>query len=341
MNHVAIDLGGRKSQVCVRDERGEIIEERAELTGRLGDYLRNQAPSVVILETCSEAFHVADLARAAGHKPIVVAATLVRSLGVGARRVKTDRRDAQILSEVSSRVDLSSVHIPSPEARRYKTVCSMREGLVCSRTLLINTVRGWLRAQGIRIRSGQAETFATRVYEKLTEVPRFLERQLRAILCLNESIEDADEELAELAQTNAVCRRLMTIPGIGPVTSLRFAAALDEVGRFESAHKVEAYLGLVPGENSSGERQRRTAITKAGAPGLRCALIQAAWCARRARGDHPMVEWSLEVERRRGKRVAITALARKLAGIMFAIWRDGSVYDPGLGAKAVASIATA
>ena len=112
MNHVAIDLGGRKSQVCVRDERGEIVEERVELTGRLGDSLRKQAPSVVILETCSEAFHVADLARAAGHKPIVVAATLVRSLGAGARRVKTDRRDAQILSEVSSRVDLSSVHIP-------------------------------------------------------------------------------------------------------------------------------------------------------------------------------------------------------------------------------------
>ncbi len=118
MNHVAIDLGGRKSQVCVRDERGEIVEERVE-----------QEPSVVILETCSEAFHVADLARAAGHEPIVVAATLVRSLGVGARRVKTDRRDAQILSEVSSRVDLSSVHIPSPEARREKTVCSMREGI--------------------------------------------------------------------------------------------------------------------------------------------------------------------------------------------------------------------
>ena len=74
---------------------------------------------------------------------------------------------------------------------------------------------------------------------------------------------------------------------------------------------------------------------------MRYALIQAAWCARRARGHHPMVEWSLELERRRGKVVAITALARKLAGIMFAVWRDGSVYDPGLGAKAVASMATA
>src|SRR5262249_52584635 len=158
MNPVAIDLGGRKSQVCVRDERGEIVEERVELTGRLGDFLRGQAPSVAILETCSEAFHVADLARAAGEKPIVVAATLVRSLGGGARRINTDRRDAQLLSEVSSRVDLSSVHIPSPEARREKTGCSIREGLVGLRTLLINTAPASLRAPGVPIPTAPAQT---------------------------------------------------------------------------------------------------------------------------------------------------------------------------------------
>jgi transposase len=332
VNHLAIDLGGRKSQICLRDERGNILEEREELTVRLGRYLESQPPSVVVVETCSEAFHVADLAKGFGHKPIVVAATLVRSLGVGANGIKNDKRDARILSEVSCRIDLPSVHVPSSQSREYKTLCSMREGLVHARTLLINTIRGWLRAQAVRLPSGHTETFAKRVYEKMTEVPSFLERQLRAILALDEQIKDADQELARIAKGDATCRRLMSIPGVGPVTSMRFVAALDEIERFDSAHKVAAYLGLVPGENSSGDRHRRTSITKSGSPGLRHALVQAAWAARRARGSHPMIEWSLEVERRRGKRVAITALARKLAGIMFAVWRDGSIYDARLGA---------
>jgi len=106
-----------------------------------------------------------------------------------------------------------------------------------------------------------------------------------------------------------------------------FRSALDEVTRFPSAHAVESYIGLVPGEHSSGERQRRTAITKAGPASLRWALVQAAWSAMRTRKTDPMVRWAREVERRRGRFVAIVALARKLTGILFAIWRDGTVYD--------------
>ena len=102
---------------------------------------------------------MADAARAAGHEVRVVPATLAPTLGVGARRMKTDRRDAQVLSEVSCRIDLPSVHIPSAAARAAKTLCGMRDGLVRSRTLLLNTVRGWLRTQGRRLASGSVLTF--------------------------------------------------------------------------------------------------------------------------------------------------------------------------------------
>jgi hypothetical protein len=97
--------------------------------------------------------------------------------------------------------------------------------------------------------------------------------------------------------------------------------------RFAGAHRVESYLGLTPGENSSSERQQRTSLTKAGAPRVRWALTQAAWSARRNRRKDPMVLWSIQVEQRRVQRVAIMALVRKLAGILYAIWRDGSTYD--------------
>jgi transposase len=120
----------------------------------------------------------------------------------------------------------------------------------------------------------------------------------------------------------------MTVPGVGPVTAVRFVAGLDDVQRFKSAHHVASYVGLVPGERSSSDRERRTGITKAGSTALRRVRIMAAWCARRARRKDAMQRWADEVERRRGKFVAICALGRKLAGMLYAIWRDGTVYDP-------------
>jgi transposase len=122
VEHLAIDLGGKESQICVRSGTGEIIKEQRCSTTALGGYLASRPRSRVILETCSEAFAVADVALAAGHEVRVVPATLVRSLGVGARRLKTDRRDARILSEVSCRIDLPSVHVPSRESRERKTM---------------------------------------------------------------------------------------------------------------------------------------------------------------------------------------------------------------------------
>ncbi len=87
-------------------------------------------------------------------------------------------------------------------------------------------------------------------------------------------------------------------------------------------------------ERSSGDRKRITSITKAGSPKMRWALIQSCWVARRWAREDPMVQWALAIERRRGKKVAMVALARKMAGILFAIWRDGTTYDPSRGATA-------
>lgn len=329
MEHVAIDLGGRESQICVRDGAGVLIKERRWPTGDLRRFLADQPRSRVVVETCAEAFAVADMALELGHEVRVVPATLVRSLGVGARGTKTDRRDAQILSEVSCRIDLPSVHVPSALSRRRKTICGMREALVNARTMLLNNVHGWLRGQGQGpLRSGTPETFAQRVKTHVAEeLPSYVTRQLVVIEHMNLQIKEADEDLARLAAKDDECRRLMTIPGVGPVTALRVVAAIDEVGRFEGAHKVEAYLGLVPGEHSSSERRHRTSITKAGSPGVRRALVQGAWAARRTRGNHPMVIWSLEVEKRRGRRVAVIALARKMVGVMYALLRDGTRYQ--------------
>jgi transposase len=267
----------------------------------------------------------------------VVPATIVRALGVGARRIKTDRRDAQVLSEVSSRIDLKGVHVPSVQSRERKSICVARDALVASRTQLVNTVRGWLRGSATRPRGGATETFVRRVRAAVDAIPAHIEALLEVISTLTDKIDELTEALADVAKADSTCRLLMSVPGVGPVTSVRFVSQLDDVRRFSSASKVQAYLGLTPGENSSSERVQRTGITKAGCVALRWTLVQAAHVMKRYRPNDPMVQWALGIQARRGKQIAIVALARKLAGVLFAMWRDGVVYEPSRAARATST----
>ncbi len=329
MDHCAIDLGGRKSQVCIRNTDGKVVHEARWDTASLPEYLRQLPRCRVILETCAEAFRIADAAKAAGHEVRVVPGTLVRMLGVGERRTKTDRRDAQALSEASCRLDLPSVHIPSQRAREWKSMCGMHDALVASRTKLVNTLRGWLRGQGKRVESGSTETFALRM-SKLGELPDYVQAQVNALAELNEEVKRCQKRIERAAKADPVCQRLMTTPGVGESTAVRFVAAIDEIGRFESASKVAGYLGLTPGENSSSERVQRTGITKAGPADVRWVLVQAAWVLRyctRNPEAMPLKLWAAEIEKRRGTQIATVALARKLACILYALWRDGTTYE--------------
>ena len=326
MDHIAIDWGGSESQICVRSADEEIIDSRRIRTARLGEYLAKRRPGRVIIESCAQAFSIADQARACGHQVRVVPSTLAPSLGVGEHGIKNDRRDSELLSRVSCRVDLQSVHIPSLEARERKAMCTARDALMRSRTMLINSVRGWLRSDGRNVRA-TPESFPARVRAAYQPLPSYVEALLTVLDSLNAQIRVADREVMALARNDELCRRLMTVPGVGPVTAVRFKAALDDASRFPNAHAVESYLGLVPGEYASSDSKHRLGITKAGARALRTNLVQAAWAARRCKLDSPMVQWSREVEKRRGKNIAVVALARKIAGILFAMWRDGTVFD--------------
>jgi len=120
----------------------------------------------------------------------------------------------------------------------------------------------------------------------------------------------------------------MSAPGVGPVTALAFVAALDEVTRFSSAHQVGSYLGLVPSEYSSGDRQHRGRITKRGNSRMRSLLVEAGWRIMRSRRSEcaAMRAWAMQIAARRGKRIAVVALARRLSGILYAMWRDGNEY---------------
>jgi len=337
MEHIAIDLGSRESQVCVRDAQGSILLERKVPTDGLPSYLSKRPHSRVILETCAEAFFVADAASALGHEVRVVPATLVRQLGVGERGIKTDQRDARKLSEVSTRIELPSVHVPSELSRERKRLCNSRSALLQSRVQLTNYVRGQLRAHALVLRKRNPETFPARVRELLLGhsggVAAHLERVLLVLESLNAQLKQADRELLELAEQDPLCQRLMAVPGVGPVIALRFVAVVGQPERFCNAHERMSYVGLTPGEHSSSLRTHRTSITKAGASDLRHALVQGCWSMLRSKPNEPMVRWALSLAARRNRQIAVVALARKLVGILWVLWRDAATYRPELAAQ--------
>ncbi len=148
-----------------------------------------------------------------------------------------------------------------------------------------------------------------------------------------------EQQLTALAQRDAIIGLCATVPGVGLIVACTFVAVIDEARRFHNAHAVGAYLGLVPGEATTGGpgKRRLGSITKQGNTMARVMLVQAAWLILRSRDTtDPLRRWADNLVEKRGKRIAVVALARKLAGVLWAMWRDGTVYDRATNAAASA-----
>jgi len=146
---------------------------------------------------------------------------------------------------------------------------------------------------------------------------------------ITEQLAAADRRITALMYADPAVALLATTPSIGALTASAIVATIDDVTRFTSAHQFEAFLGLVPSERSSGEQRRVGRITKMGNARARYLLVEAAWRILRSKGADTAAlrAWALGIAARRGKRIAVVALARRLAGILSAMWRDGRAYD--------------
>lgn len=332
MHHIGIDLGKTSSQVCILTEEGELIERRITTTRQSFTHLLGERePARILLEASTESEWVAQYLETLGHQVVVADPNFAPMYAQRSRRVKTDRRDARALAEACRLGAYREAHRPSEKQRQLKRLLNVRESLVRTRARLICAVRTHLRAEGIAAARTDAARFAARVarLELSAELGAALRPLLEMLTPLNEQIKHLDRELEELSTKDQVVHRLSTVPGVGVVTATSFVATLDEVERFSSAKQVRSYLGLVPSEKSSGEQQRRGRLTKAGSRRMRYLLVEAAWACWRWKqpGTESLREWVEAIARRRGRKVAAVALARKLAGLLYAIWRDGTEFD--------------
>ena len=328
---VALDLGLNK--ICLSEARDGKVVHRAtvrkveELLPLLGP---ETAPARVAIEACREAWAIHDRLREWGKEPCLVDTTRSRQIGIGQHGRKSDRLDADHLAVALDQERLPVAHLLSPARRELRHHLGVRRMLVESRAQMVTTIRGIVRAQGERLPSCEVESFVAIVRKTpLSEATRMLIEPALAVLePLEVQVVVVERKLEQLCVREPVVQQLCTAPGVSLVVAAAFVSVIDQARRFKHAHEVESYLGLVPSEDTTGGRQRLGRITKAGNPYLRALLVQAAWGVLRLRDPNdPLKKWGEAIVARRGKRVAVVAVARRLAGVLWAMWRKDTVYD--------------
>jgi transposase len=279
MDTIGLDLHKRESQLCILAEDGiherRIVTSRERFTAVLG----NRPGARILIEASTESEWVAQHLESLGHEVVVADPNYAPMYATRSRRVKTDKRDARTLAEALKLGAYRSAHRVSAERRHTRAELAVREALVRTRTRYISLAKALVRRDGLRVAGSEAESVARRISE--LDLSDTLAAELtplfQVLSPINEQIDAADRRITHLSKNDPEVVLLTTAPSIGPVTASAVVATVDDISRFQSAHQFEAFLGLVPGERSSGEKRRIGKITKAGNSRVRYLLVEAAW----------------------------------------------------------------
>jgi transposase len=335
MEYGAIDLHQRRSQIRIIDEQESVVLDRRIDTTReeFDRVCADRSRMRILLESSTESEWVAQHLERLGHEVIVADPNYAAMYGSRSRKVKTDKRDVAALTIACRRGIYRAAHRASTAARTLRQTMRVRRQLVQMRSGLISLLRAVLRQEGIRLPAGTAE----RVLQRLdpvavpSTVTAVLE-PLRAVLSqLTTTLTTTDRAMDARAAADPVAARLMTAPGVGPILALTFHGVMDKPQRFGGdAARASAFVGLVPSEDSSAERQHKGHITKCGPGDLRALLVQSSWVSWRGRSaaGAEWRTWAQTLAARRGRRIAIVALARRLTRVLYAMWRDQTEFAP-------------
>lgn len=332
MTTIGLDLHKRESQLCIRHLDGRIEERRINTSRERFTAVFGALPGGrVLLESSTESEWVARHLEQLGFEVIVADPNFAPMYATRRRRTKTDRRDARALMEACRLGVYRSAHRLSDARRHIRAELAVREALVRTRTRYIGLAKALVRRDGLRVPGSTSERVVDRIsaLDLSPQLSAELDPLFHVLAPINEQIALADRRIGALEDSDPAVALLATAPGVGPLTASAVVAVIDDIARFESAHHFEAFLGLVPGELSSGEKRRIGRITKAGNSRVRYLIVEAAWRILRSRRDDTAAlrAWALQIAERRGKRIAVVALARRLAGILYAMWRDGQPFD--------------
>lgn len=323
---VGLDLAKHVFQVHCIDGDGRVALNRALRRREVLAFFGRLPPCLVGMEACGSAHHWGRELAALGHRVKLMPPAYVKPY---VRRQKNDAADAEAICEAVTRPSMRFVQIRSIENQAVLMRHRMRELLVGQRTQLLNALRGHLAEVGVIAAqgAGNARALAALIDAGHDEVPACVAQALAPLVeqlhHLDAAITDVDRQIVRQAAACENARRLITIPGIGPLTADAFVATLgpDGVRQFNGPREFAAWLGLVPRQRSSGGKERLGRITKMGNGYLRKLLVVGAHAVLRHQAGHhdPLREWARRLLATKPFKLVAVALANKLARIAFAV----------------------
>lgn len=331
---VGIDVSMEESSICIIHKDGDEIDEGRVPTNpeSIAEFLSDYADEDVRLaiETGPISSWLWHELTALGFQITVLDARSVHQV-LKVQRNKTDRGDARGIAQVHRSGWCKEARVKSYDSHARRALLKARSQLVSVRQDLENSVRGLLKPFGLLVpRAGRA-TFASAVRARCKdreELCLAVDALLKARDEVRAQIKTTDKALLKAARSNDDCRRLMTIPGVGPMTSLAFLSSIEDAKNFPRARAVGAYFGLTPRRYQSGDVDYQGRICKRGDAMVRTLLYEAAGVLLTVvRKFNTIKAWGLQVAKRAGMRKAKVAVARKLAVIMATILKDGTEFD--------------
>jgi len=334
MEHFAgLDVSVKETSVCIVDDTGRIVREAkvASEPEALLAVLNN--PSYRFGRIGLEAGPLSQWLYSAlgeANLPVICVETRHMRAVLKAQINKTDRNDARGIARMIRAGLYRPVHVKTLRSQKLRMLLTHRKLLQSKAIAIENDLRGTLRNFGLKVGVVGAAKFEARIKQLVDNLPDLallVEPLLVVRRVLREQIAILHRRLLDIVRDDEVCRRLMTIPGVGPVVALTFRATVDVPARFRNSRAVGAVLGLTPCRHQSGESDRTGAISKCGDEMMRVMLYEAAQIllVRSTRWSW-LKAWAMQIARRRGLKKAIVALARRLAVIMHRIWVDGTEF---------------
>jgi len=331
--YVGMDVSLKEASICVVDDSGEIVSEGAVSSepSDIAAFIEAKAAGAkrIGLETGPTATWLWHELRALG-LPVICLDARHAKAALSLQINKSDRNDAVGLARIMQCGWYKEVQVKSLSCHEVRAVLNSRAQLVKTKRDLENQIRGLLKNLGLRIGKAGGNVFRHRVEELVSE-HRLVQEAVRPLLSVREivcrEIAGLSRKLLAMARENDDSRRLMTVPGIGPITALAFQSTIDNPTRFRRSRSVGAYVGLTPRRHASGEIDWSGRISKCGDAMVRTYLFEAAgvlltrvpqWCRLKA--------WGLRLAKRIGFKKAKVAVARKLAIILHRMWRDGTDF---------------
>jgi len=331
--YAGLDVSVKETSICIVDETGAICREIKVLSypEDLVQALKN--PEWRLVRIGLEAGPLSQWlfsGLAAAGLPAICIETRHTKAFLKAQVNKTDRNDARGIAQMM-RVNLfRPVHVKALASQRRRALLTARKLLQEKAIAIENDIRGLLRNFGLKVGIIGTVGFDDRIRELVDGMPdlgEIIGPLLAARQKLRETFMDLHRKLLSIVRDDEACRRLMTIPGVGPVTSLAFTSTIDVPARFSNSRAVGPALGLTPVLNQSGESHRVGRVSLCGDGMMRALLYEAAQVMlSRVKKWSWLKAWAMNVAKRRGRQKAIVALARRLAVIMHRMWSDGTEF---------------